>query len=235
MAIIKYGITVVGARGTAGGLTFSANKAGPYFKTWAKSSNPRAVLQTAQRNKLADFASNWATLTIAQQLDWDDYADDPAQELVNSLGENYFISGFNWYVRINLHLQANGDAQRVDAPTTARPVAPQITIRNQQRYFTTGSATNSAVKFGAGSPEIAKPHVVYGRITSQGRVAIASGFTLLKIQIPDGSGRVNIQTQLETAFGTILPDTRLHIFAEVQETQGQRGPSDTEFKDVETD
>lgn len=235
MAIIKFGISVVGARGTVGGLIFSANKSGPYFRSWSKSANPRTPLQSTQRGQLSDFASAWADLTDVQHDDWDDYADDPAQELTNSLGIGYFISGFNWYVRINLHLQANGDSPRDDAPTTSRPAAPGITVRVQQRFFTTGSATNSAVKFGLGTPEIAKPHVVFCRITSQGRIAIASGFTLIKIAIPDGGGRVTIQTELESRFGTILADTRLHIFARVQETEGQRGPSDSQFKDVETD
>ncbi len=235
MAIVKLGTMVVGIRGSIGGNTFSANKAGPYVKSWAKGANPATTDQSNARNTLVSFASNWRDLTQAERDGWDTYAALSAQDLTNSLGETYSISGFNWYVRINTHLEGFTDPQRDAAPTNTRPVAPTITTQAQQRYFTTGSATTSAVRFLAASPVIGEAHVIKCRIFGQGRLAIAHNFVLVRIANVDGSNRVTIQTQLEAKFGTIVANTRLFIEAFIQDDQGQRGPVDTEFKDVETD
>jgi len=72
-------------------------------------------------------------------------------------------------------------------------------------------------------------------VTGQGRSAINSGFTFLTIAVPNMARRIGIQTELEAAFGTILANTRLHIFTQIQGAQGQRSAAATIFKDVESD
>ncbi len=230
MAIIKFGVAVVGARGTAGGLTFSANKAGPYFKSWSKSANPRSPAQTLHRNKLADFAANWANLTDAQRDDWIDYADDPAQELTNSLGETYFASGFNWYVRINLNLQSAGAAQRVDAPTIARPAAPIFSSGTALR--TTAGGGNTRAFFDVASPNLGFEHVLEARITSQGRTAIASGFKFQIVDVPNVSRVIVFQPEIEATFGTITLGQRMFINARTQNAHGRRSPLDSFLVDA---
>lgn len=230
MAIIKFGVAVVGARGTAGGLTFSANKAGPYFKTWSKSSNPRAVLQTAHRNQLADFAANWRNLTQVQRDDWDDYADDPAQELTNSLGVDYFISGSNWYVRINLNLQAAGASPRVDAPTLTRPVAPII-----QFLFMDDAPAPGRFRMGmnSSSPGLTENHVVFALLSySQGRTPIPLKMPFITIAVPDVSDLLNLDTEFTDKFGAIQLGTRAFASVAVQDADGRRGPVDTVFTDA---
>jgi len=129
MAIVKFGPMVVGARGTLAGIIFSANAAGPFVRQWSRGSNPRSEGQQIQRQHLGDFATKWNQLTDAERLDWDDYADDPAQELTNSLGETYFASGFNWYVRINTHLAIAAAAERDDAPQSRAAPPPSSARR----------------------------------------------------------------------------------------------------------
>ena len=127
MAIIKLGVTVVGIRGTVGGMTFSANKAGPYAQAWYKGANPRTLPQTAQRGRLGSIPQLWRALSGAQQTAWDTFAALPAQELFNSLGESYFISGFGWFSKTNIRLIAVGRATTTATPVIARPAAPTIT------------------------------------------------------------------------------------------------------------
>lgn len=127
MAIIKFGPTVVGVRGTIGGIVFSANKSTPYAKGWSKGSNPRTPLQTAQRSRLSSLPNSWRALSASEQADWDTFAALSAQDLINSLGVTYSISGFGWYVKINARLLAMGRAIRTPVPTQARPAAPTIT------------------------------------------------------------------------------------------------------------
>ena len=127
MAIVKFGPTVAGIRGTIAGITFSANKASPYAKAWAKGANPTTALQTDQRSRLGSLPNAWRALTGVQQAAWDTFAALPAQDLLNSLGETYSISGFGWYVKVNARLLAMGRAVRTPVPTQARPAAPAIT------------------------------------------------------------------------------------------------------------
>lgn len=127
MATVKFGATVVGVRGTIGGITFSANKSGPYVRQWSKGSNPKTSLQADQRSLLAEIPSAWRALTAPQQTLWDDFAALPAQDLTNSLGETYSISGYGWFNKINIRLLVMGRAIRVPVPTQSRPTAPTIT------------------------------------------------------------------------------------------------------------
>ncbi|KKK76272.1 hypothetical protein LCGC14_2865330 [marine sediment metagenome] len=232
MAIARFGVPVIGARGTIGGLIFSANKAGPYIRIWSKGSNPRTAAQSKQRGILTSFASNWRNLTQVQRDDWDDYADDPAQELTNSLGVDYFISGFNWYGRINTHLELAGEADRVDAPTLVRPVAPILGVAIQ--LWTTGAAQNTRVIMTAGSPDLTENHVVFSHIVGQGRNVWTSRFSLMTIAVPDAGRRVFFQTEIESAFGTIILGQRMFVEVSIQDAHGQRGPVATAFADAQS-
>ncbi|KKN23251.1 hypothetical protein LCGC14_0906960 [marine sediment metagenome] len=126
MAILKFGVLVTGIRGTIGGTIFSANKGGPFARSWSKGPNPRTSRQTIQRGLMTTHSAPWLALTQAQRDDWDTYAADPAQEFTNSLGEAYYGSGYNWYCRINTHLLLSGRARRAVFPAAAAPAAPTL-------------------------------------------------------------------------------------------------------------
>lgn len=126
MAIVKFGVIVVGIRKTIGGVTFSANKHGPYAKQWSRGANPKSALQSIQRGILAKIPDLWRDLTVALQAAWNTFAALPAQELTNQLGEAYFLSGFGWFTKINTRLLVMGRAPRSAVPTQTRPTAPTI-------------------------------------------------------------------------------------------------------------
>lgn len=126
MAIIKIGAPLSGIRGTLGGITYSENGSGPYAKQWSRPVNPRTGLQTQERGFLARMPGLWAALTDAQRADWRTFAEDPAQEKTNSLGEAYYASGYNWFCQCNVSLLRVGRATIQPAPTQAQPAAPTI-------------------------------------------------------------------------------------------------------------
>lgn len=126
MAIAKIGAPLAGLRGTVGGLTFSENLAGPYVKQWSGPSNPRSPLQQVERGFVGRMPGLWRLLTGAQKAAWDTFAALGAQELTNSLGEAYYISGYGWFVKCNVRLLRVGRAPRVPVPTQARAAAPTI-------------------------------------------------------------------------------------------------------------
>lgn len=126
MAIIACGGVVTGIRGTVGGVTYASNKAGMYARVWSKGPNKRSNLQSPERQNLSALAAQWRNIDPADRADWDTFADDPAQELENSLGETYTISGFAWWVKISRELATAGRSPLESAWNVTKPTTPTI-------------------------------------------------------------------------------------------------------------
>ncbi len=232
MAIIKFGPMVVGARGTLAGSTFSANATGPYVKGWSRGANPQSALQSAQRGTFSSYGGKWRDLTQAERDDWIDYADDAPQELTNSLGETYFASGFNWYVRINTHLVAASATERDDAPTLTRPAAPVIL---SAAFRITGATFNTNVRLDPASPGLTEKHVLFAKVVnSQGIITAALKFVFNQIAVPNINDDLIAQDELEASFGTLVLGQRCFFTIAVQDAHGQRGPIDSITKDAQT-
>lgn len=231
MAIIKFGPMVVGARGTLDGITFSANKSGPYAKPWAKGGNPRTQIQTENRARFSTFASGWRDLSTVNKDDWDDYADDAAQQLTNSLAETYFISGFNWYIRINDHLDRAARAPRTAAPNAVRPAAPTI---DSDRLGVTGSGLTTLISVDITDPDFGADVAVLSTMyVSQGRLVDGAPREVITIEQPNAAGTINLTTPVITRYGDIQLGQRIFWFIAYQDTEGQRGPFSTLFSDSE--
>lgn len=231
MAIAQFGVIVTGLRGTVGGATFSANKAGPYVKSWARGANPRTNPQSLHRNALSTWAAKWRTLSSSDQADWDTYAADPAQEKTNSLGEPYYVSGFAWYVTINLALHQAGAAERDTFPTLTRPSAPVV---QDTRLFQTGAGSSTRVQFDASDPNATLNRVILIRLRNSLGVNSPGGkATFMRNQVQNASRIVTFQTPIQDAFGTILENQRMYAESYTQDSQGQRSPATTTTADSE--
>ena len=219
MAIIKLGATVVGIRGTVGGLTFSANKSGPLVRAWSKGSNPRTSFQTGQRSTIATIPALWTALTPAEQAAWDTFAALPAQDRTNRLGETFSASGFNWFTLINTRLLNIGRASRTAVPTQAVPAAP--TISSLQLPFTTGQTAKIVYPSGTFDPDF--DQIIELNIAlSIGRQVAASHFlTMLQDQNPPDQDNVFLIPYLAR---WNLDGPNIKGFAQVyrQTTDGQR-------------
>lgn len=148
MAIIKLGTIVVGIRGTLGGITYSANKSGNYAKAWVYPRRPSNPKQTDAQNQMTRLPDAWRNLSAAQRTAWDTFAAAPAQQLTNTLGVNYFISGFQWFMKINLWAFAIGFTLRANAPTVAKPAAPALTAATISTGPTACNITYAGTPFG---------------------------------------------------------------------------------------
>jgi hypothetical protein len=115
-----------GLRGTIGGVIFSANGAGTYACQWHRGANRRSPLQTDRRRATIIYAKAWAALSDADKINWDIFAADPAQEQTDPLGNPYYLSGSQWFVKINTRLYTVGRGQRSTYPTSAYPAPPPI-------------------------------------------------------------------------------------------------------------
>lgn len=232
MAILLFAAPVAGLRGKVGGNIFSANKSGPYLKTWGKGSNPRSDTQTEHRAALIEFSQSWRDITSAQRTDWDTYAALAAQDKINSLGETYSASGFAWFVQINLARKQAGQTQLDPAPTVAIPGTPIINI---VRFDTTASALNSAVNMKAGSPDQSLDHVIRAQVVnSNGIQVFASLRTYMVTAALDGFRNVFFQDAIESHFGTIGLGQKIFIDIVIQNSDGRQGAGATENAESET-
>lgn len=230
MAITKLGVVVVGVRGTIDGVTYSANKSGTYAKGWSRSTNPRTQPQATQRNVQSRWAAAWRNLTGAQKTAWDAYAAAAPQELFNSLGIGYFISGFTWYVKLNSQIETIGGTPITAAPTLAIPAAPLIV---NMTFRSAGTAGPAYVDIDTADPNIGLPIVIMSQlVNSIGRI-VGNPRKFLKFGIADaGTGLLQFKTDLATKYGTTVIGQKLFISCTYQNADGRRSPASVDSRDA---
>lgn len=121
MAVIKLGGVVTGIRGQLAGTLYSANRSGTYARGIAKQPVRLSELQSLQRGSMPVIRSAWANLDPADREDWNTWAALPAQARTNSLGDTYYLSGYNAFMMIQLNLLSCAAAFELAPPTDPVP------------------------------------------------------------------------------------------------------------------
>ena len=205
MAIIKLGTTVVGIRGTMGGQTFSRNKSGPYVKAWSSASIAPSLKRVAQQARLGALPAEWHALAQALRDAWDVWADLPAQELTNPLGETYKISGFNWFIKINIQLLLFPRPIRTAVPTQSRPTIPTIT----NMFVRTGDVLDSTITYPSGTFSPNLDLVLYIAMTnSTSPTAFPASPKLTRRNVQPPLTSDTFQDEVEDAFGLVQMNRR---------------------------
>ena len=107
-------------RGRLAGNVFSHNKGGDYVRIGTAPTNPQTLRQQITRTILGTFAATWSSsLSQAQRDGWDTYA--AANPVKNSLGQDVFINGLDWYVKANARLADAGLTAVLNAPIFGAP------------------------------------------------------------------------------------------------------------------
>ena len=228
MAKVKMGVIVTGLRGTVGGLTFSANKAGPHAHIWTRSANARSALQCGRRQALSINAQAWRSVDPADQADWDVFAAALAQRQTDPFGNFYYLSGFQWYVRVNNWLTTCGRAAVSTPPAAAVPVAPTVTSFQVSAgdgtchfHFTLGEFIpdfDAVVFVGIGNG--------YGCIVPPGPMPLIVG-----AQVPAGLS-LDFTTELMAVFGSVFVGQRAFLRVHAQTTDGYRGAALSTYSNV---
>lgn len=102
MALCKFGPTVVGLRGTIGGITFSQSKSGPYCKAWSRGATQQGFIQDIVRGQLGSMGTPWTALSDIQRTAWNKFAAAPNELDYDPWSDQYFLSGYSWYVRCGI-------------------------------------------------------------------------------------------------------------------------------------
>lgn len=110
--------------GSVGGNVFSHNRGGAYVRARANPTQPNTPAQALLKAFFGALATAWrVTLTSAQRDDWDLYA--AATPLIDRLGQEFFPTGLNMFIRGNTGLLQNGDTVVLPGPIT--PGLPTFT------------------------------------------------------------------------------------------------------------
>lgn len=196
MAIIKLGATVVGIRGTAGGLTFSVNGSGPFVKAWGGARHKRTLKQSTQRSNIGDLAQRWRALTGAQRTAWNALTAAPPEVVTNSLGEVIALSGYQWFCKVVGRRQLVTATPSYLAPTTAAPTYNQFTT------LTLRASGSLNVAFDIGSwPANHYLITLWGIFPSVGRLVASANWKLLWAAAPTNDGWSYVTTPYYAAFG----------------------------------
>lgn len=134
MARVTYGSGVTELAGSIGGVTYQKNASGNIAKLRANPTvNPTLLQSTYQRN-LAQCVSHWPTLTQAQKDGWDTLA--AAHDHTTVWGETKTLSGYQWFLSVNLIRVGWGRAILDSAPTWSAEVPPDaFTIETSATYI----------------------------------------------------------------------------------------------------
>lgn len=119
MAKALMGPTVIGLRGTIGGITFSANKSGPYAKSYARPPYSAGPKMQLPRGLLVSTARGYAALTPAEKNNWRLFGLSPNEPDYDPWGSVRYLTGFQWWQRAGLRRLAMGDPPTSTVPTTA--------------------------------------------------------------------------------------------------------------------
>lgn len=85
--------------GKLGGIVASHNRSGAYFRRKSIPTNPGSTRQNDARSALSNSSGDWAGLTNAQRAGWNAYA--ATMPLINRLGETFYLTGHQTYIRTN--------------------------------------------------------------------------------------------------------------------------------------
>lgn len=121
MANVLYGGGVSDVRGSVGGTTMSRAKFGATHRSKTSPTQPKAPKQTQARSLLAQISRQWSrVLTPVQQAAWNAYALTNPQ--TNVFGQTSYLSGHQWYCKLQANIQNSGGIQNVTPPAaTSQP------------------------------------------------------------------------------------------------------------------
>jgi len=219
MAIVTWGAMVSGVRGTIGGVTFSGNRQGPYVKAWAAPATRHGEYQVASRRVLSTNAQGWGAVSSAHKALWAGFAANIQQVQTNPFGVTYYLSGFQWYVKVNGWLASVGRGRVATPPAPGKPGAPTNVNVQALNYVPSAILTLAGSEF---SPtydlvlEMESPFGIGRAQSIPGRVLI---YTL---QVPT-DGAYEFWPQIVARFGFIETEQQIWFWVYRQTIAGYRG------------
>jgi len=220
MAIVQFGATVSGIRGTIGGVTFSANRTANYAKQYSRPPVSRTIKQISTRAALVDNSILWAGLTPQDRLDWETFAyPNDNEHDFDPWSVRRYLTGFQWFCRAqqrrsSLALTNPGSVPSGPAATAITGLALDIHnygaggswVSYDDAQFASGEALILYLAFNAGGEQ---------------KDAFRNWKLIFAVQDPVDGG-YDIHTQYTDAFGSLSAGWNAYGMAFKQAEAGNR-------------
>lgn len=225
MAKVLFGGGVSAISGKMGGTVYARNKGGAYTRNFVKPTNPATVYQEEARDRLTQYSNEWRTMTDAERLSWNTWAD--ANPILDRLGAAKLLTGAQAYVKINTNRDLAGDAA-VNSTVPSAPVWVSGIIDTAGVITADISDVAVNIPLGAGAAE---DQVVFFFVTP----AVSNGITnwtnserlVAVVTLTEGmvtAEEVEIGTEWTTRFGPLTGQAGRKIGCHAyQYLQGQLG------------
>jgi hypothetical protein len=105
MAVVQFGVSITSIKGTIGGITFGNTSSGPTAHVKAQPATSHSSRVRVARNAFAECALVWKSLTSGQQSAWSSLASSPPETDYDRYGNVIFLSGKEWFIRVNVRRQ----------------------------------------------------------------------------------------------------------------------------------
>jgi hypothetical protein len=137
------------------------------------------------------------------------------------MGEDYYASGFNWFVALNQHQLQAGKSALTDAPTASRPGPAPL----NDGSITIGPPAEALLKFNATTFDPDRLVVVFASKRSRQTNNTPPGRHMLNIYAYPGAAatQIDMTTEVEALFGAIQEGYRYYFeVAQQDPDDGQR-------------
>lgn len=124
MATIKLAAPIQGIRGHIGRWCWSENRSSKFVTQMSFPRSSRSNSQNSWSNHFGATASLWKSLTGPEQSDWDILAASPPENDHDPWGNIIFLTGFQWFCRIQSRRYSVELAPLLTPPVGAKPSAP---------------------------------------------------------------------------------------------------------------
>lgn len=211
MAKIKFGMMMTDARGKLGGQVFSKNRSGAIVRTKVTPANPQTSYQQAVRQLLGSLSQQWASLTEAQKLAWNNAV--TAWSSTNVFGDVVNPSGKNLYVRLNINLVNIGESV-IDEPP-AVPTMPVFALAVTNTTAAAAEVTTAGTLAGFAQVIRSTPAISAGIFNASGR------FRTINNDAGSAAGALDVATPFDLKYGSMTVGQK--VFVEVtliSETSG---------------
>lgn len=121
MAKFTPGAIVARISGSSGGVVYSHNRGGMYFRNRSTPVISTTEYALESKARMAFFSQQWRTLSEANRLAWKQYAAE--KPIIDTLGDSRNMSAANAYIKLNSRLDLAGIAAISVPPTSAAPPA----------------------------------------------------------------------------------------------------------------
>lgn len=198
--------------GSVAGTTYSRNRFGQYIRKRATPTNPATAKQVARRAIVTAASAAWKGLTQLSRDSWKSWAENHPK--LDSLGQQIWLTGFQWFVSTYSNAETAGQALPADAP--AEPVFDPGVI-------TSLTLLDGDIEFALAPSPTTQVIVVRASFPRSAGVSFEKDFRLVKV-LPVGTATgADVGPEYQAIFGVPLTGQKL-FFRCNQIIDGIMGP-----------